>query len=57
MVDEYTTAQGNETITDYLRYCHSQFSLLVEVQDRLGWDSFMEGRIGNPVAGNDGLSF
>ena len=45
LVDEYMTAQGERSMFDCLQSAHSKFAVLASVQDRLGWDSFVEGRI------------
>ena len=45
MLDTYMSAQGNKTLSDCLTSKYSKYALLAEVQDRLGWDNFVEGRI------------
>jgi hypothetical protein len=45
MLDVYMSAQGDRTLSDCLTSKHSEYALLAEVQDRLGWDNFVEGRI------------
>ena len=45
MLDVYMSAQGDRTLSDCLISKHSKYALLAEVQDRLGWDNFVEGRI------------
>ena len=39
------SAQGDKTMTECLSSNNSKYALLAEVQDRLGWDNFVEGRI------------
>ena len=45
LVEAYLLAQGTKTMAECIAYSNSQYALLAEVQDRLGWDSFVEGRI------------
>ena len=45
ILSEYLSAQGSKTMTEYVHNRHSPFRLLSEVQNRLGWDNFIEGRI------------
>ena len=45
MLDVYMSAQGNTTLSDCITSKHSKYTLLVEVQDKLGWDNFVGGRI------------
>ena len=45
MLDVYMSAQGDKTMTECLSSNNSKYALLAEVQDRLGWDNFVEGRI------------
>ena len=44
MLDEYMSAQGTKTLLSCISSNHSKYMLLAEVQDRLGWDNFVEGR-------------
>jgi len=45
LVETYLLAQGEKTMTQCIAYTNSRYELLAQVQDRLGWDSFVEGRI------------
>ena len=45
MIDVYMSAQGDKTLSSCTPHKHSPYALLAEVQDRLGWDNFVEGRI------------
>ena len=45
MLDVYMSAQGDKPLSSCLLNEHLKYALLAEVQDRLGWDNFVEGRI------------
>ena len=45
MLDEYMSAQGTKTLSSCISSKHSKYVLLAEVQDKMGWDNFVEGRI------------
>ena len=45
LLDVYMSVQGGKTMTKCLTSKYSNYTLLSEVQDRLGWDNFVEGRI------------
>ena len=45
LLDVYMSVQGSKAMTECLTSKHSNYALLSEVQDRLGWDNFVEGRI------------
>ena len=42
ILDEYLSAQGSKSMTDYIHAEHSPFWLLATVQDQLGWDNFIK---------------
>ena len=44
LVEQYLLARGQCSMTSLLQP-HSEFTLLAQFHDRLGWDSFLEGRI------------
>ena len=46
IIESYLLAQDTEIMTSgCINYTNLQYALLAEVQDRLGWDSFVEDRI------------
>ena len=45
IVEEYLLAQGRKRFVDCIHTEESPYNLLARIQDRLGWDSFVEGRI------------
>ena len=44
-IEDYLLAQGEKTWVECLTVRNTEYELLMEVQDRLGWHSFLEGRI------------
>ena len=45
MIETYLLAQDTKTMLECLEYPDDDLELLARSQDRLGWDSFVEGRI------------
>ena len=45
MIKTYLLAQGTKTMSECLPITSTDLELLAASQDKLGWDSFLEGRI------------
>ena len=45
MIEEYLFAQGTKQMIDCLQGPDTNFEVLAEVTDRLGWDCLLEGRV------------
>lgn len=46
MVEEYLLAQGSKTMLECVPIYDNDLELVAHITDRLGWDSFVEGRLG-----------